>query len=121
MTQEHQVYLVREKEEKDSTAKIIYILYIASLVFGITSLVGVILAYVNRSEASEWLACHYRYQIRTFWIGLVYVTIGGALTYVGIGYFILLFWIIWLIVRCAKGLRALGKKQAPQGLTSWWM
>ncbi|MXZ09042.1 MAG: hypothetical protein F4Y79_06295, partial [Gemmatimonadetes bacterium] len=49
------------------TAKIVYILYLAELVVGITGLIGVIMAYVNRSDAPEWLASHYRFQIRTFW------------------------------------------------------
>ena len=58
------------------TANIVYILYLVSLVVGITGIVGVIMAYVNRADAPEWVQTHYRFQIRTFWIGLLYGLIG---------------------------------------------
>src|SRR5438477_11416343 len=47
------------------TAKIVYILYLVSLIFGLTSIVGVIMAYVNRADAPGWVRSHYRFQIRT--------------------------------------------------------
>lgn len=54
-------------------------------------LVGVVMAYVNRGDAPEWLRAHYRYQIRTFWIGGLCMLIGVLPSLVFIGYFILLF------------------------------
>ncbi|OBS09754.1 DUF4870 family protein [Acidihalobacter prosperus] len=102
------------------TAKIIYILYLVGLLFGITGLVGVVMAYVNRGDAPEWLGEHYRFQIRTFWIGGLYLFVGGLLSLVVIGYFILLFWAIWLIVRCVKGLKALDQQQPPANVASWF-
>ena len=51
------------------TAKLVYILYLVSLLIGITAIVGLIIAYVNRDDAPGWLQTHYRFQIRTFWIG----------------------------------------------------
>ena len=61
-----------------SNAQIIYILYLVSLVVGVTGIVGVIMAYVYRGEAPDWLQSHYRFQIRTFWIGLLYVVLSGC-------------------------------------------
>ena len=52
-----------------STAKLVYILYLVGLVFGITGIIGVIVAYVNKGDAPEWMQSHYRFQIRTFWMG----------------------------------------------------
>ena len=41
-----------------STAKIVYILYLVGILFGITGLVGVVMAYINKSDAPEWLQSH---------------------------------------------------------------
>ena len=103
------------------SAKIIYILYLVGLFIGITSLIGVIMAYMNKDDGTpEWLRSHYQFQIRTFWIGLLYVIVGSLLSSIVIGFIILIFWIIWLVIRCVKGLRLLTEKQAIPAPTSWW-
>jgi uncharacterized membrane protein len=103
-----------------TNALIIYVLYLASLVVGITGLVGLIMAYVSKSDAPDWLKTHYNFQIRTFWIGLLYAFIGGLLTIVAIGFLILLFVVIWWIVRCAQGLNYLSKDQPVANYRSWF-
>ncbi len=105
--------------ENTSTAKIIYILYLVSIAVGLTGIIGIIMAYINKEDAADWLQSHYKFQIRTFWIGLVYLFIAAITLPVGIGYLVLLFWLIWLIVRCTKGMNYLEKKQAPPNLRSW--
>jgi uncharacterized membrane protein len=106
--------------ETGSTAKVVYILYLASIIFGVTSLVGVIMAYVNKAQAPEWLQSHYRYQIRTFWIGMLYGFIGALLCLVVIGFFVLLFVAVWLIVRCVKGMMVLDKQQPVANAGTWF-
>ena len=101
------------------TAKIIYILYLVGLVFGVTGIVGVVMAYINKSDAPEWLQSHYQFQIRTFWIGALYIFLGAILAMFLIGYLVLLFWIVWLIVRCIKGMQALDKGLAHPNPTGW--
>ena len=54
-------------------AKIVYILYLVSLLFGITGIIGVVMAYINKDDAPEWLQTHYQFQIRTFWIGALFI------------------------------------------------
>jgi len=93
-------------------AKIIYILYLVGIFIALTGLVGMIMAYVNRSGAPRWLQSHYRFQIRTFWIGLLYLLVGAVLTGIGVGWLIILGWLIWLVVRCAEGLRYLDRGEA---------
>ncbi len=100
-------------------ANIVYLLYLASLVFGITALIGVVMANINCKEAPAILASHYRFQIRTFWIGLLYFVIGGATSIVVIGWFLLLLSVIWLIVRCVKGMKYLSRGQPHPDPTSW--
>ena len=60
-------------------ALIVYILYLAAYVVGITAVIGVIIAHVQVGTAEPVLASHYRFQIRTFWIGLLYLVVGGIL------------------------------------------
>jgi uncharacterized membrane protein len=103
-----------------STAKIVYILYLVGIVVGLTSIVGLVMAYVHRGDAPEWLASHYQYQIRTFWIGLLYFVLGLLLSALLIGYLVLLFWMVWVIIRCVTGMKFLEEGRAhpnPQG----WM
>jgi len=104
-----------------STANIIYILYLASLVVGITALVGVVMAYVNRGREPEWVDWHYRFQIRTFWIGLLYafaVVLLAAATF-GLGGFLMLAVAVWWIVRCVKGMKWVSERRGPADPASW--
>ncbi len=102
-----------------SNVNIVYYLYLASILVGITSIIGVIIAYMNRGPGSDWLDSHYTFQIRTFWIGLLYGLIGFALTFVFIGFFVLLFVLIWWIVRCIKGLQLAGARQPVPDPGAW--
>jgi uncharacterized membrane protein len=102
------------------TANIVYILYLVSLLVGVTSIVGVIMAYVNRAEAPEWVATHYRFQIRTFWIGLLYGAIGVATIIIVIGIFWLMFVLVWYVVRCAKGMQAISRGMPYERPATWW-
>jgi uncharacterized membrane protein len=101
------------------TAKIIYILYLVGLATGITAVIGVIMAYVNKDQAPDWLQTHYQFQIRTFWIGLLYCVIGGILSVVLVGFLILLFWAIWLIIRVVKGFKFLEQRQPIPDVGTW--
>jgi uncharacterized membrane protein len=101
------------------TAKLVYILYLVSLLIGITAIVGLIIAYVNRDDAPGWLQSHYRFQIRTFWMGAFYMIVGTLLLQFLVGLLILLFVIFWLIVRCARGIKYLDKEEAYPEPGSW--
>jgi uncharacterized membrane protein len=107
------------KTTTEGMAKVVYILYLVGLLTGVTALIGVVMAYVNESEAPEWLRTHYRFQIRTFWIGFLYLFVGTILSLLVIGFFILLFWAVWVIVRCIKGFKYLDQKAAYPNPTSW--
>lgn len=109
----------RVKPTAEETAKIVYILYLIGIVFGITSIIGVIMAYIYRSDAPDWLRSHYQFQIRTFWIGVVYILSGIILALVFVGYLMILFWVFWLIVRCVKGMKSVSQQEAHPNPTGW--
>jgi uncharacterized membrane protein len=105
--------------QEGSLANVVYILYLLGLFLPFTSIVGVIIAYVNQGEAPEWLQSHYRFQIRTFWIGLLYGIIGLVTCIIIIGFFWLCFVLIWLIVRCVKGMQAISRGMPYDRPASW--
>jgi uncharacterized membrane protein len=107
---------------------VIYGLHAASLLTGIVgaasvvgafligwpSLIAVILNYVKRGEArGSWLESHFRWQIRTFWFGLLWVGLCLMFVVFTLGIGILIAWIplgavgLWFIYRIARGWLAL--------------
>ena len=94
---------------------------VTAFVFGLPSIVAVILNYLKRAEArGTFLESHFRWQIRTFWFTLLWCVIGGLLiaTVIGAPLAILLFIAVgvWVIYRVVRGWLALkdGKPLPPQ-------
>ncbi|GLQ05745.1 DUF4870 family protein [Sneathiella chinensis] len=100
-------------------SKIIYILYLVGAIFGLAAIVGVIMAYVNRGDATEWVKTHYRFQIRTFWIGFLFYMIAGVTMAIGIGFLLWIATIVWMIIRCVKGMKFLDRKEGYPQPASW--
>ena len=87
-----------------SLAQVVYILYALSYFTGITAIVGIIINYVKKDEAAgTWLASHFRWQIRTFWFGLLWAAVGIATFFILIGMAVLFANFCWIIYRIVKG------------------
>ena len=108
-----------ESSSKASTTKIIYILYLVGLVMPLLTIIGLVMAYINIEDSEELLQSHYRFQIRTFWIGLLFSLVSSLLTLVFIGYFFLIVTVIWFVIRCVKGLKFLDQQQAHPNAVTW--
>ena len=100
-------------------ALIVYILYLVAYFTGITALIGVIIAHVQIGSADPFLASHYRFQIRTFWIGILYLVTGAILAVVLVGIAVLLWWFIWSLIRNIKGALALNENRPIANPQSW--
>ena len=100
-------------------ALIVYILYFLAYFTGITSLIGVIIAHLQVGSADPVAGSHFRFQIRTFWIGLLYLVIGTILSIVVVGFAVLLWWFILSLVRNIKGALALNENQPIANPASW--
>ncbi len=111
--------VTQQAPNSEGTAKVVYILYLVGIIFGLTGIIGVVMAYINKREAPDWLQTHYQFQIRTFWIGLLYVLIGMVSSVILIGYLVLLFWVVWLVIRCVKGMKSLDQKEAHPDPAGW--
>lgn len=108
-----------DRPASTDTAKIIYILYLVGFAAGITALIGLIMAYINKDDAPDWLRTHYDFQIRTFWIALLYCVVGIVLSMILVGVLVLLFTAVWLIIRVVKGFKFLEQRQPVPDVKTW--
>jgi uncharacterized membrane protein len=83
---------------------------VGAFLTGWPSIIAVILNYVKRGEArGTWLASHFRWQIRTFWFGLLWVTLCILFVVATLGIGLLIAWLplgvvgLWFIYRVARG------------------
>jgi uncharacterized membrane protein len=111
---------------------VIYALHAFSLLIGIVgvatvfgafltgwpSIIAVIFNYVKRGEVrGTWLESHFRWQIRTFWFGLLWVSLCVLFVILTLGIGILVAWLplaivsIWFIYRIGRGWIALNGRQ----------
>ena len=94
--------------------------------FGLPSIVAVILNYARRAEVrGTWLESHFNWQIRTFWFALLWIgvtlLVGAPLTLIVIGVYIVIagFAIVgcWVVYRVARGWLTLRERRPmPQPL-----
>ena len=110
----------------------IYALHAFSLVMGILgtatifgafltgwpSIIAVVFNYVKRGEVrGTWLDSHFRWQIRTFWYGLLWVGLCILFIIVTLGIGLLIAWLplaivsVWFIYRIVRGWSALNARQ----------
>jgi uncharacterized membrane protein len=88
---------------------------VGAFLTGWPSIIAVILNYVKRSEVrATWLESHFRWQIRTFWFGLLWIVLCGFFVVATLGIGILIAWLpiglvsLWFIYRIVRGWMALG-------------
>src|SRR5262245_4126114 len=85
---------------------------VGAFVFGLPSIVAVIINYVKRAEArGTFLESHFRWQIRTFWFAALWCLVGGVVfvTIVGIPIALAVWFAtgLWTIYRIVRGWLAL--------------
>jgi uncharacterized membrane protein len=83
---------------------------VGAFLTGWPSIIAVILNYVKRGDVrGMWLESHFRWQLRTFWFGLLWVAICVAFVIATLGIGILIAWIpmalvgVWFIYRIVRG------------------
>jgi uncharacterized membrane protein len=90
---------------------------IGAFVFGMPSIIAVVINYLKKAEArGTFLESHFRWQIRTFWFGLLWCLLGGFLfiTFIGIPLAVAVFLGagVWVIYRVVRGWLALRDRRA---------
>ena len=98
---------------------------LGSFLFGWPSIIAVIINYVKRSDVrGTWLESHFTWQIRTFWLALLWAVIVAvvslplAFILVGIGTWVagMLVLGVWAIYRIARGWLRLKDHQSMPGV-----
>ena len=97
----------------------VYVLYFIGYFTGITAIIGVIVAHVQNGSGDPMLDTHYRFQIYTFWIGLLYLVIGTVLIFVLVGFLFYAWWFIWSLIRNIKGTLLLNEHRPIANPSSW--
>jgi len=93
-----------DEKSLKTTATVVYALQAAGFFVGITRIAAIVIDYVKRDDArGTWLESHYRWQIRTFWWGLLWAVIGSITVLVLVGWLVLAVTAIWIVYRIAKG------------------
>ena len=100
-------------------ALIVYVLYCVGYFTVISALIGVIIAHVKVHDTDPVLRSHYQFQIRTFWIGLLYLAIGIPLSIVLIGIPVLVWWLLWSLIRIIKGIISVNEYKPIANPRSW--
>ncbi|MEQ8298213.1 MAG: hypothetical protein RIB55_17215 [Nitratireductor sp.] len=106
-------------EAGKTNIQIIYVLYLVSLAIGVTALIGIVLAHMNRGKAGGWVETHYTWAIRTFWIGVLYGVICVVLAVIGIGFLLMIAVAVWAIVRIVIGLQKSSREEPIDNPESW--
>jgi uncharacterized membrane protein len=96
----------QSREESARTITIVvYLLYLAALVNGLTAIIGVILAYIKRDDArGTAYESHFKNAIEIFWVFIVGMIIAVPLCFIFIGIPLVLVLYIWVLFRTIKGL-----------------
>lgn len=101
-------------------ATAIYVLLGGGYFTGISALIGVIIAHVKLGdETNPVLRSHYQFQVRTFWIGLLYMALGFLLCFVFVGLLVFAWWLVWSMVRIVKGAIAISEGKPIANPQSW--
>ncbi len=124
-----------EKLGKDTPGRgyvvVIYGLYIGSIMAVVTAPLGAVIAHIQLGRSHSWLDTHLRFQLRTFWIGLLAIIVGlllwqvtGALGLPPIyawsfGYLFFTLGIAWMMGRCGVGIHLLMANRPIDAPQSW--
>jgi uncharacterized membrane protein len=91
---------------------------VGAFLTGWPSIIAVILNYVKRGDTrGTWLESHFRWQIRTFWFGLLWVSLCLLFVVFTLGIGIIIAWVpilltgVWFIYRIVRGWMALSRRR----------
>lgn len=93
-----------DEEAASKMATLVYILQALGFINGFTFIAGVVVNYIKKEDAVGTLAeSHFRWQMRTFWFGMLWSVIGMLLMIIIIGWLVLVGNAFWIVYRIVKG------------------
>jgi len=102
----------RTTEPVKNIAMLVYALQAVSVILGLTLFVAIIINYLKKDDVKgTFVESHFRWQIRTFWFGALWMLVGLVMLIFYVGWLILLANGIWFIYRIIKGWLALNENK----------
>jgi uncharacterized membrane protein len=99
---------------------VIYVLFLCGIVAPLLPIIGAVFAYINKDIKNKYLASHYIFIWRTFWIGFVGMMISIITTIMLIGSVLYICLLVWFILRIAMGFKyLLNGIEHPNYMTYW--
>jgi len=110
---------------------VIYGLYIGSIMAVVTAPIGMCIALFRLGRGAAWLDTHLRFQIRTFWLGVLAALVALIMWHIAgrmslppvyawaFGYLFFTLGIVWMMARCAVGIHRLTSNRAIDAPGSW--
>ena len=96
------------QESNKTLTTIIYGLYAFSCLFGITAIVAIVINYIKKEDvAGTIFESHFRWQIRTFWFGLLWWLLAWGV-----------FWVLGLLT---LGIGMMVLWILPFGVFAWYL
>jgi uncharacterized membrane protein len=91
---------------------------VGAFLVGWPSIIAVVFNYVKRGEVrGTWLESHFRWQIRTFWFGLLWVSLCLLFIIATFGIGLLIAWLpltivsVWFVYRVVRGWSAVNARR----------
>lgn len=91
---------------------------VGAFLTGWPSIIAVVLNYVKRGDTrGSWLESHFRWQIRTFWFGALWVSLCVLFVIATLGVGLLIAWLpllivgVWFVYRIVRGWLALNARR----------
>ena len=106
----------KEMEKLQTLKKLAATVYLCQaptfMLAGLPLLMGVAINFFKRNEVQgTWLESHFNWQIKTTWITLAGFALSGITFGMGIGFFILISTVVWLVYRITIGWFALNDEK----------
>ena len=107
-----------DEKSLKTIATVVYALHVAGFFTGIAWIVAIVMNYVKLDDArGTWLESHFRWQIRTFWYGVLWCSLCALFVVMTFGIGLIFVWIplgimaLWFIYRIVRGWMALHNRR----------
>mgnify|MGYP001143043666 CR=1 FL=1 len=117
--EENETNVKNDLNSKKTIPLIVYILYLAAIINGLTLVVGAAVSYVYRSNGSDYVKSHYDYQIKVFWKTIIPLVLSFSISFIAmilgnplfifLQVVIVLVLMILLVVSSVRGISRLSK------------
>ena len=109
-----------EEDKLSASKKLAATVYLCQaltfMLAGLPLLIGVAINFIWRKDVEgTWLASHFNWQIQTTWVALAGFAIAGLTFEIGIGLFVLIITVIWMVYRIVLGWNALNDDKEVTG------